>query len=72
MVTFDDGHTVWVKDPPDGHLCLVATRRVLDVNGHCCDYLRCPSLHPTVRGLDRCLRNPNHAGDHHGVRCLRW
>jgi hypothetical protein len=64
----------WITEPADGFLCLVGTRRTLDVNGHCCDYARC-SATVEVRGgaIDRCLLAPDHKGfDHHGSRCYRW
>lgn len=68
----------WISNPADGFLCLVSTRRTLDVNGHCCDYERCAvtidsPVSSTQSVIDRCLLAPH--GDeklHHGRRCRRW
>lgn len=63
----------WISNPPDGVLCLVATRRTLDENGHCCDYTRCASTHQFYnRRLDRCLLLPDHEGVHHGESGCYW
>lgn len=62
----------WVSDPPDGFLCLVATRRTLDVNGHCCDYERCTATVEVWGQVDRCLLLPDHDGAHHSSRCRSW
>lgn len=63
----------WLTDPPDGVLCLVGTRRVLDVNGHCCDYERCAATKDRPNRIpDRCLLDPGHDGPHHGSSCRAW
>jgi hypothetical protein len=69
--------TKWISEPADGFLCLVSTRRTLDVNGHCCDYERCAATKvvatsSTRSAVDRCLNAPNHEGKHHGSRCHYW
>lgn len=63
---------VWLTDPPDGVVCLVSTRRVLDANGHCCDYSRCASTTEVLGKVDRCLLWPDHEGQHHGASCRYW
>lgn len=69
--------TIWNKNPDDGVLCLLSTRRVLDEYGFCCDYNRCPVLHVLQYGSgrvdrDRCIYDVGHEGRHHGSRCGYW
>lgn len=68
---------IWNSDPPDGVLCLIATRRVLDINNHCCDYNRCAAtktypVNSTYDRVDRCLLEIGHEGQHHGLACRNW
>lgn len=66
--------STWISNPPDGVLCLVGSRRTLDINGHCTDYARCKATIALYEGrvVDRCLLLPAHEGEHHGGRCRRW
>lgn len=64
----------WTKDPDDGFLCLLSTRRVLDMFGNCCDYRRCKKYHVDDQGRvrDRCILWPDHKGSCHGSHCYSY
>jgi hypothetical protein len=63
--------TIWNRDPDDGFLCWVSTRRVLDRWGNCCDYNRCRVYGSYEGGKvgPRCLLDIGHAGPCHLGTC---
>lgn len=70
--------TIWSKDknPDDGFMCLISTRRVLDRWGNCCDYNRCRIYESYEGGIvgPRCMLDIGHAGACHVGMCRapRW
>lgn len=78
LVALKDGDdfcgSTWISNPPDGVLCLVATRRTLDINGHCCDYARCASTKQFYNYArpDRCILLPGHQDTHLGGSGRYW